>query len=131
MTEAEALLARLAAEESIDRDEATRLLRALRGAARDARHAALADPAAARRRAPQQRAQRPRGPLWNDWEDTCLGPVGWDAACLMPRRARRHERAAGGLAASGMRLDPAELALWVEARAAPGRRLAARSWLAS
>lgn len=24
----------------------------------------------------------PRGPLWNDWEDTFLGPVAWDLACL-------------------------------------------------
>ena len=23
-----------------------------------------------------------RGPLWNDWEDTFLGPVGWDLGCL-------------------------------------------------
>jgi aminoglycoside phosphotransferase (APT) family kinase protein len=24
----------------------------------------------------------PRGPLWNDWEDAFLGPVGWDIGCL-------------------------------------------------
>jgi hypothetical protein len=24
----------------------------------------------------------PRGPLWNDWEDTFLGPTAWDLACL-------------------------------------------------
>ena len=23
-----------------------------------------------------------RGPLWNDWEDTFLGPVAWDLGCL-------------------------------------------------
>jgi aminoglycoside phosphotransferase (APT) family kinase protein len=55
------------------------------------------------------------GPLWNDWEDTCLGPLGWDAACLKLTRDGG-ERAEAALAASGIELDPTELALWVEAR---------------
>ena len=55
------------------------------------------------------------GPLWNDWEDTCLGPLGWDAACLKLTR-EGGERAEAALAASGIELDPGELALWVEAR---------------
>ncbi|TDM09329.1 MAG: hypothetical protein C4K60_08575 [Ideonella sp. MAG2] len=25
----------------------------------------------------------PQGPLWGDWEDTVVGPVEWDAACLV------------------------------------------------
>ena len=55
------------------------------------------------------------GPLWNDWEDTSLGPVGWDAACLI---AGSHGEAAqqAAYAAAGLRLDPGELSLWVEAR---------------
>ena len=56
----------------------------------------------------------PDGPLWNDWEDTCLGPVGWDAGCLLVTSAG--DDAAIALAAAGIALDPAELALWVEAR---------------
>ena len=58
----------------------------------------------------------PDGPLWNDWEDTCLGPLGWDAACLLAGRDGG-ERAEAALAASGIGARPgAELALWVEAR---------------
>ena len=55
------------------------------------------------------------GPLWNDWEDTCLGPVGWDAACLMAGRHGR-ERQEAAYAASRMGVDPGELELWIEAR---------------
>ena len=55
------------------------------------------------------------GPLWNDWEDTCLGPVGWDAACLLAGRYGR-ERQEAAYAASRMGLDPGELELWIEAR---------------
>src|SRR5262249_33302345 len=56
----------------------------------------------------------PGGPLWNDWEDTCLGPVGWDAGCLLVTSGLQDARTA--LAAAGIRLDAAELALWGEAR---------------
>jgi hypothetical protein len=42
-------------------------------------------------------------------------PAGWDAACLKLTRDGG-ERAEAALAASGIELDPAELALWVEAR---------------
>ena len=55
------------------------------------------------------------GPLWNDWEDTCLGPVGWDAACLLAGRYGR-ERQEAAYAASRMGVDPGELELWIEAR---------------
>jgi Ser/Thr protein kinase RdoA (MazF antagonist) len=55
------------------------------------------------------------GGRWNDWEDTCLGPVGWDAACLIAgSRDPAQQRAA--FDAAGLRLDPGELSLWVEAR---------------
>ena len=61
------------------------------------------------------------GPLWNDWEDTCLGPVGWDAACLLAGRhgrerqeaayaASRHGRRSGGAGA----VDRGALAAGVE-----------------
>jgi hypothetical protein len=50
----------------------------------------------------------PGGPLWNDWEDTCLGPVGWDVGCLLATGERARGQLA--LAAAGIELDPAELA---------------------
>ena len=58
----------------------------------------------------------PDGPLWNDWEDTSLGPLGWDAACLLAGRDGG-ERAEAALAASGIELDlPSWSSLRVEAR---------------
>ena len=116
VTEAEALLAKLAAEESIDGAAASKLLARV-----EALHATLGN-----LRSPirplhgdahlNNVLNTADGPLWNDWEDTCLGPLGWDAACLKLTRGGG-ERAEAALAASGIELDPAELALWVEARA--------------
>jgi hypothetical protein len=45
------------------------------------------------------------GAIWNDWEDGCIGPVGWDLACLVTS-PRVHggvlrERAEAALAAYG------------------------------
>ena len=115
VTEAEALLAHLAAEESIDGVTAHELLERV-----EALHATLGT-----LRAPirplhgdahlNNVLNTAAGPLWNDWEDTCLGPLGWDAACLTLTRDGG-ERAKAALAASGIELDPGELALWVEAR---------------
>jgi len=56
------------------------------------------------------------GPRWHDWEDACVGPVGWDLACLVtsPRvLGRERERAEAALIAAGGEPDP----LLVEARA--------------
>jgi Ser/Thr protein kinase RdoA (MazF antagonist) len=112
VTEAEALLARLAAEERIEADAAARL---------DERFAELR-PLLETLRSPIQPLHGDAhlnnvlaGPRWNDWEDTCLGPVGWDAACMLfgSQPAERQEAA---YAASRMDLDPAELKLWIEAR---------------
>ncbi len=112
LTEAEALLARLAAEEKIDGEAASALQH---------RFAEL-HPLLAALRAPVQALHGDShlnnvlpGPLWIDWEDTCLGPLGWDAACLL---AGRHgaERQEAAFAASRMSLDPGELGLWIEAR---------------
>jgi Ser/Thr protein kinase RdoA (MazF antagonist) len=115
VTEAEALLAKLAAEESIDGHTAHELLERILEL-----HATLGS-----LRAPirplhgdahlNNVLNTRNGPLWNDWEDTCLGPLGWDAACLKLTRDGG-ERAEAALAASGIDLDPGELALWVEAR---------------
>jgi hypothetical protein len=115
VTEAEALLARLAAEEALDGITAAKLLERI-----DALHATLGS-----LRSPIQVLHgdahlnnvinTAAGPLWNDWEDTCLGPVGWDAACLQLTRDGG-ERAEAALAASGIRLDSGELSLWAEAR---------------
>ncbi|MBE2320866.1 phosphotransferase [Solirubrobacter sp. CPCC 204708] len=112
VTEAEALLARLAAEERIAPDAATALL---------LRFQELI-PVLSELRSPVQPLHGDAhlgnvlgGPLWNDWEDTCLGPVGWDAACLLAGRYGR-ERQEAAYAASRMGLDPGELKLWIEAR---------------
>jgi Ser/Thr protein kinase RdoA (MazF antagonist) len=115
VTEAEALLTRLAAEEILDPGRATELLERIMEL-----HSTLGQ-----LRAPirplhgdahlNNVLNGPEGPLWNDWEDTCLGPLGWDAACLLTSRDG-DERAEAALAASGIELDPGELALWVEAR---------------
>jgi hypothetical protein len=115
VTEAEALLMKLAAEEALDRVTATKLLHRIEDL-----HATLGT-----LRSPIQPLHGdahlnnvlngPDGPLWNDWEDTCVGPLGWDAACLKLTRDGG-ERAEAALAASGIHLDPGELSLWVEAR---------------
>ena len=113
ITEAEALLARLAAEERIDADSRDVAAAALPGP--DRRCSARCAPRSSRSTATRTSATCSGGPLWNDWEDTCLGPVGWDAACLLAGRDGR-ERQEAAYAASGMRLDPGELELWIEAR---------------
>jgi hypothetical protein len=123
ITEAEALLARLAAEHTLEPAAATALQHRF-----DDVRAALEN-----LRAPVQPLHAdahlgnvlngPDGPLWNDWEDTCLGPVGWDAACLIGNARMTGEgvaRAEAALAATGIALDPGELALWVEARTLQG-----------
>jgi hypothetical protein len=56
------------------------------------------------------------GPVWNDWEDCCVGPVGWDLACLVTTRRvldRDAARADAALQAAGGEPE----ALYVEARA--------------
>jgi streptomycin 6-kinase len=115
VTEAEALLMKLAAEEALDGTTATEFLHSFEDL-----HLLLGT-----LRSPIQPLHGdahlnnvlngPDGPLWNDWEDTCVGPLGWDAACLKLTR-NGGERAEAALAASGIHLDPGELSLWVEAR---------------
>jgi hypothetical protein len=145
ITEAEALLARLAAEHTLDPEAATALQHRF-----DDLRAAMEN-----MRAPVQPLHAdahlgnvlngPDGPLWNDWEDTCLGPVGWDAACLIAFARLTGSglaRAETALDATGIALDPGELALWVEARTLqllvwisfvarehPERRAALEPWL--
>jgi Ser/Thr protein kinase RdoA (MazF antagonist) len=116
VTEAEALLMKLAAEEALGHTAASRLLQRLEDL-----HATLGS-----LRSPIQPLHGdahlnnvlngPDGPLWNDWEDTCVGPLGWDAACLKLTDGGGGERAEAALAASGIHLDPGELSRWVEAR---------------
>ena len=56
------------------------------------------------------------GPRWNDWEDACLGPPGWDRACLVTTarvQDQDRERAEAALAAAGEEPAP----LFVRARA--------------
>ena len=122
LSEAEALLARLAGDLTIDAaaaaglqrrfDELLPLLAALRSPIQPLHGDAHLGNV----------LNGPAGPRWNDWEDTCLGPVGWDAGCLLVSSADGAEAA---FAAAGMALDPAELALWLEAR-----RLQAAVWTA-
>jgi hypothetical protein len=56
------------------------------------------------------------GPVWNDWEDACVGAVDWDLASLVTTArvlGRDRERAEAALQAAGGEPDP----LYVEARA--------------
>jgi Ser/Thr protein kinase RdoA (MazF antagonist) len=122
VTEAEALLAHLAAEEVLDPDTAHALhdrieeLRAtmttLRGPVQPLHGDAHL----------RNVLSGPGGPLWNDWEDTCIGPVHWDAACLLAtqRVTGTEPEAQDALSAAGLELDPAELNLWIEARVLQG-----------
>jgi hypothetical protein len=60
-----------------------------------------------------------RGPLWNDWEDTFLGPVAWDLGCLhASARAFGADAAATAAAQEGYGpgLDAATLDAMVQAR---------------
>lgn len=60
-----------------------------------------------------------RGVLWTDWEDTFIGHIAWDIACLI---AASHvfrtdiERAAAALKGYGLAIDPEILDLFLEAR---------------
>jgi Ser/Thr protein kinase RdoA (MazF antagonist) len=118
LSEAEALLARLTAEHTIDPataaglqrrfDELMRALRRLRSPVQPLHGDAHL----------RNALNGPDGPLWNDWEDTCLGPVGWDVGCLLVTGDRARGEVA--LAAAGIALDPSELALWIEARTLQG-----------
>ncbi len=122
VTEAEALLAGLAAEETLDPDTA----HALHDRIEELREMMIP------LRGPVQPLHGdahlrnvlsgPEGPLWNDWEDTCIGPVHWDAACLLAthRVTGTEPEAETALSAAGLELDPAELGLWVEARVLQG-----------
>jgi hypothetical protein len=115
VSEAEALLARLVIEDRVTREEAnalhlrftelTPLLKELRSPVQPLHGDAHLNNV----------LNGATGPLWNDWEDTCLGPVGWDAACLLCGRDGG-ERAEATLAASAISLDPGERELWIEAR---------------
>lgn len=62
----------------------------------------------------------PRGPLWNDWEDTFVGPVQWDLACLVATAqvtGAGRARAESALRGYGIdRLDP-EVDVFVRLRA--------------
>ena len=111
MTEAEALLHRLATEGRLSHDEAMGL---------QLRFDELF-PLLAQLRSPVQplhgdaHLNNVLGGLWNDWEDTCLGPVAWDAACLIAG-SRDPADQQTAYEATRLRLDPGELRLWVEAR---------------
>lgn len=61
----------------------------------------------------------PRGPLWNDFEDTWRGPVTWDLACLALTG-----RLDGMTAAGDYPLPRGDLAFWLRLR-----RLHAAGWL--
>ncbi len=61
-----------------------------------------------------------RGPLWNDWEDTCLAPREWDLACSQANArvfGRDREQADAFLAGYGTDdVDPELLGVLVDAR---------------
>jgi Ser/Thr protein kinase RdoA (MazF antagonist) len=119
VTEAEALLTRMTAEEHFDAPTAARALerieeiRAVMSSLRSPVQPLHGDAHLG------NVVSGPDGPLWNDWEDTCVGPVGWDAACLLATSRATGagaERAEAALAASGIRVDSGELELWIRAR---------------
>ncbi len=123
VTEAEALLALVAAEEALDSHTAHALhdrieelratLTTLRGPVQPLHGDAHL----------RNVLNGPDGPLWNDFEDTCIGPVHWDAACLLATSrvtGAEAPAAEAALSAAGLELDPAELGLWVEARVLQG-----------
>jgi hypothetical protein len=58
------------------------------------------------------------GLLWNDFEDTCSGPVHWDLACFCRPLSEGREAALAAYGAGAPTLD--ELALWLEARELQG-----------
>jgi Ser/Thr protein kinase RdoA (MazF antagonist) len=138
VTEAEALLAHVAAEERIDPDTAHALydrieeLRTMMVPLRGTVQPLHGDAHL------RNVLNGPGGPLWNDWEDTCIGPVHWDAACLLAthRVTGEEPEAETALSAAGLELDPAELGLWIEARVLQGAiwtiytgNPAGRAWL--
>jgi Ser/Thr protein kinase RdoA (MazF antagonist) len=121
VTEAEALLAMVAAEETIDPgtahalhdriEELREMMVPLRGPVQPLHGDAHL----------RNVLNGPGGPLWNDFEDTCIGPVHWDAACLLAtQRVTGEPEAELALTAAGLELDPAELGLWIEARVLQG-----------
>jgi len=58
------------------------------------------------------------GLLWNDFEDTCSGPVHWDFACFCWPLSEGREAALAAYGAGAPSLD--ELAPWLEARELQG-----------
>lgn len=57
----------------------------------------------------------PAGPVWNDFEDTWLGPVEWDLACLL--HTQRLDGAAAVAAYPGA-YSPAAVSAWLTVRRA-------------
>ena len=119
LDEAEDVVVRLAAEGVLDAGDAA----LLEGVGREvrARVAALALPWQAVHGDAHLRnvITTSRGPLWNDWEDTFLGPVAWDLGCLhASARAFGHDPAAVAAAQEGYGpgVDDATLDACVEAR---------------
>ncbi len=82
LVEARALAARLAAEGAVGAQDGEALERA--GAEAEERIAGLGLPLQPVHGDAHlgNVVATARGPLWNDWEDTFLGPVGWDLGCL-------------------------------------------------
>ncbi|HEY4590942.1 MAG TPA: phosphotransferase [Thermoanaerobaculia bacterium] len=59
-----------------------------------------------------------KGLLWNDFEDTCSGPIEWDLACFCGPLSEGRETALAAYGAGAPSLD--ELAPWLEARELQG-----------
>jgi len=61
----------------------------------------------------------PDGPLWNDWEDTFLGPRAWDVGCMLAHArafGRDAEPVLAALSGYGPAFDDATLDVFVAAR---------------
>jgi hypothetical protein len=118
LTEAEGWLEDLCAESRIDADSAARL-RVDAVAVRQRIEALELPMQAIHGDAHLDNAiETAEGPLWNDWEDTCLAPLALDLGCLQAAASvwgDDPEPAATALAAYG-EIDPEALAAFVAAR---------------
>ena len=118
LTEADRWLEELTAEERIGTDSAARL----RGDASEVRRRievlGLPMQAVHGDAHLDNAINTPAGPLWNDWEDTCLAPLALDLGCMEAAASvwgDDPEPVATALAAYG-EIDPEVLAVFVAAR---------------
>ena len=118
LTEAERWLEELAAEGRIDADSASRLRADASEVRRQIEALGLPMQAVHGDAHLDNAINTVAGPLWNDWEDTCLAPVELDLGCMEAAASvwgDDPKPVAAALAAYG-KIDPEALAVFVAAR---------------